>query len=211
MNAHALTVLEFPRVLDVVAGHASSDLGAARIRALTPRVDREWLDREHGRVAALGSALDGDSPWHPEPIPDLGEALERIRIEGIAWSTQEFLGAGILLRSSRLGSRSRSVMRPRGPPILRGVLAPQVVEPSRWQFLPSEQEIGRVIHDDATRSGRRVGGAEAHSTRAPRVARRLDATPGAGPVSPGPEPSRRRHLDHGAQRSLRDPGAARRA
>jgi DNA mismatch repair protein MutS2 len=146
MNTHALTVLEFPRVLEVVAGHASSDLGATRIRSLTPQVDRVWLDREHGRVAALGSALTGDSPWHPEPIPALGDALDRIRIEGIAWSTQEFLGAGILLRSSRrtkeaLGDDRRSA-------VLRGALAPVV---DRLVAVPAlEQEIGRVIHDDAT-------------------------------------------------------------
>ena len=36
MNSHALSVLEFPRVLEVVAGFATSDLGAKRLRALAP-------------------------------------------------------------------------------------------------------------------------------------------------------------------------------
>ena len=36
MNAHALSVLELPRVLDVVAGFATSNLGGAHIRSLSP-------------------------------------------------------------------------------------------------------------------------------------------------------------------------------
>ena len=53
MNSHALSVLEFPRVLEVVAGFATSDLGARRIRAFAPTVDTSHLEREHTRVAAV--------------------------------------------------------------------------------------------------------------------------------------------------------------
>ncbi len=74
MNAHALSVLEFPRVLDVVAGFATSNLGAARVRALAPTTDTSRLEREHARVAAMRAALGGDEPWRPDPIPDLADA-----------------------------------------------------------------------------------------------------------------------------------------
>ena len=36
MNAHALGILEYPRLLDLVAGFAASAPGAARVRALAP-------------------------------------------------------------------------------------------------------------------------------------------------------------------------------
>ena len=79
MNAHALRVLEYPRVLELVAGRATSELGAARVRALEPRTDRDWLEREHARVAATRTIIQGDQAWHPEPLPDLTGALTRLR------------------------------------------------------------------------------------------------------------------------------------
>jgi uncharacterized protein YqeY len=39
VNAHALSVLEFQRTLDVVGGYASSPAGAAHVRALRPSDD----------------------------------------------------------------------------------------------------------------------------------------------------------------------------
>src|SRR4051794_27597523 len=115
MNSHALSVLEFPRVLDVVAGFATSGLGAARIRALTPSVDVALLDREHARVAAMREAAQGDEPWHPDPIPDLNGPLTRLRVIGSIWSGQELMGAATLLRSSR---RTQTQLRdPRRPAI----------------------------------------------------------------------------------------------
>ena len=91
MNSHALAVLEFPRVLDVVAGHATSDLGAARIRALIPLSDRQWLESEHARVAAMRAAIVGDEPWRPEPIPDLTGPLTRLRVVGALWTGAELV------------------------------------------------------------------------------------------------------------------------
>src|SRR4051812_15160765 len=101
MNAHALRVLEFPRVLDAVAGFASSERGAARVRSLEPVVDVEWLDGEHARVAAMRAALEATEPLKPEPIPDLEAPLNRLRVEGSRWTGPELLTGGTLLRSSR--------------------------------------------------------------------------------------------------------------
>ena len=55
MNAHALGILEFPRLLAHVAGRAASAPGAAAVRALRPRTDREWIEAEHARVNAVRS------------------------------------------------------------------------------------------------------------------------------------------------------------
>jgi DNA mismatch repair protein MutS2 len=97
MNPHALAVLEFPRVLDLVAARATTELGAERIRGLSPTTHRADLDREHARVAAVRASLEGEEPWHPEALPDLRRALGRLRVEGSTFSGGELLAAAQLL------------------------------------------------------------------------------------------------------------------
>lgn len=144
MNLHALTVLEFPRVLDVVAGFASSALGAERIRALTPSVDLRALESEHARVAGMRAAIQGDEPWNPGPIPDLTTPLSRLRVEGSLWNGAELIGAATLLRTSR---RAQADLRdPKRAAIVRAVLAPII---DQLVAIPSlEDRIERTIQDD---------------------------------------------------------------
>lgn len=146
MNTHALSILELPKVLDVVAGFASSDLGAARVRALTPRNDAAWLEREHARVAATRSAIQGDEPWSPGPTPDLTGALARLRVLGSMWTGVELNAAAALLRTSR---RTQAQLRdPRRAAIVRAMLSPLVDQLVSAPAL--EDRIERTILDDGT-------------------------------------------------------------
>ena len=146
MNPHALTVLEFSRVLAVVADRASSTLGADRVKALLPRTDREWLDDEHARVTGMRGLLEADEPWHPEPISDVSAALNRMRIEGAGLSGLEMLGVGRLLRSSR---RTRdSLADDRRPAAARAVLARLRARLIEQRIL--EDAVERVVDDDGT-------------------------------------------------------------
>jgi DNA mismatch repair protein MutS2 len=144
MNAHALGILEYPRLLDLVAGFASSEPGADRVRALVPRAELPWLETEHRRIAAVRGLLGGDLPWHPEPVPALDDALQRLRVSGIMWSSHELLAGAVLLRSSR---RTREALRDeRRAAVLRAVLAPLV---DRLIVARSEEEqIERAIGED---------------------------------------------------------------
>jgi DNA mismatch repair protein MutS2 len=108
VNTHALSVLEFPRVLDVVADRASSTLGAAAVRQLRPRTDREWLAGELARVQAMRTMLSAEGGWSPEPIPDVRQALARVRLEGAALDGTQLSAVAVLLRSSR---RTQSAFR----------------------------------------------------------------------------------------------------
>jgi len=116
VNAHALSVLELPRVLEFVAGHATSALGAARVKALTPSTDIAGLEREQTCVAAVRSIIVGEEPWHPDPIPDLADALSRLRVAGSRWNGQELLnGASCCGRRAAL---DRASPTSGGPPSL---------------------------------------------------------------------------------------------
>jgi DNA mismatch repair protein MutS2 len=146
MNAHALSVLELPRVLDVVAGFATSELGAGRVRSLTPRNDAAWLEREHARVAAMRANLQGDEPWRPDPIPDLSGPLTRLRVEGSMWTGAELVAGAALLRSSRqTQTRLRDARR---PAVVRAVLEPLLERLIVKQAL--EDAIAKTVLDDGT-------------------------------------------------------------
>ncbi|HSY82270.1 MAG TPA: hypothetical protein VK807_10935, partial [Gemmatimonadaceae bacterium] len=140
MNVHALGVLELPRVLELVAQRATSELGAARIRRASPNPDRSWIEREQTRIVAVRALISSDDPWSPEPIPDLTSALARLRIEGTSWSGAELLSGALLLASSR---RTRDALR-----AARVVLA----DFAERMVVAQDQEksIARAIDEDGT-------------------------------------------------------------
>ena len=146
MNAHALGILEFPRLLDLVADRAASAPGAAKVRALAPSTDLAWLEAEHRRVAAVRALLGGDPPWSPEPVPDLADAIRRLRVLGTVWSGLELAGAGVLLKSAR---RTRDALHDdRRPALARAVLASFANRMIRAKA--EEEAIERAIGEDGT-------------------------------------------------------------
>ncbi len=99
---HALTVTEFGAVLDVVAGHAASAAGAARILSLRPFIDRADILGEHARVEAMRALVAAEDGWPAHAIPELAAPLARLRVPGTGWSGLELRAAVTLLVSSRL-------------------------------------------------------------------------------------------------------------
>ena len=146
MNTHALSVLEFPRVLDVVADRATSTLGAAAVRALRPATDRDWLATELARVQAMRAMLGGEGGWIPEPVPDVRQALARLRLEGATLDGVQLTAIGTLLRSSR---RTQSALRDaRRPAMATAYLLPfsaRLITAQR-----DEDAIERAIDGDGT-------------------------------------------------------------
>jgi DNA mismatch repair protein MutS2 len=157
VQSHALDGLEFARLLDHVAGQASSPPGAARIRALRPvRVgalaDPETADAlhalhlEHARVAAMRILTQADEPFRPEAIPELQDAVGRLRVEGAAWTGMELLGAIILLRSSR--RTQLALRRDAHPAAARAALAPLADRLIAREAI--ERQLERVLTDEGT-------------------------------------------------------------
>jgi len=167
-QAHALDVLEFARLLDHVAGHASSTPGAERIRALRPLAvggtlpEREAaldaLRAEQARLVAMRAFVEGEEGWRPEAVPDLGDALARLRVSGTTWTGRELRLAIVLLQSSR---RTQAALRDDGRPIAaRALLAPfadaLIARPAIEQRLERVLNEEGELRDDASPALRRI-------------------------------------------------------
>ncbi|HKC80627.1 MAG TPA: hypothetical protein VKB91_05490, partial [Gemmatimonadaceae bacterium] len=124
MNSHALNVIEFPRTLALISERATSPLGGERVRELRPATDREAIEREHARVAAVRSLLSAEEPWHLHGVPDARSALTRLRVEGASLAAVDLLVLSNLLRSSRV--TRDSLRADRASPIVAAVLAEQI-------------------------------------------------------------------------------------
>jgi DNA mismatch repair protein MutS2 len=146
MNAHALSVLQFQSVLDVVAGYASSSLGAARVRALEPMTTVARAERELTRVAAMRALVTSDEGWLALPIPDVDAALARLRIEGTRLDGRELRNAGTLIRSSRL--TAEALRSPRQPAVALSVLAG--LRERLYAHNAHEEAIAQAIDDDGS-------------------------------------------------------------
>lgn len=146
MNAHALGILEYPRVLDLVAERATSAPGRAHVRQLAPRADLPWLEEEHRRVGAVRALAAGEPAWSPEPVPELDAPLARLRVGGSVWSGVELVAGGVLLRSAR---RTREVLHDeRQVPMVRALLA-HLAE-RMLSSRATEEVLERALGDDGT-------------------------------------------------------------
>src|SRR3954469_21543734 len=124
MNSHALNVIEFPRTLALVSERATSSLGAERVRELRPATDRESIEREHSRIAAVRALISAEDPWSLHGVPDARAALTRLRVEGASLAAPDLLVLGSLLRSSRV--TRESLRGDRASAIVTAVLAEQI-------------------------------------------------------------------------------------
>jgi DNA mismatch repair protein MutS2 len=146
VNRHALQVLEFDRLLGLVADLASSGPGAARVRALVPVPLRAVAERELARVAAMRALVEGDAPFRLEPIPDCAAALKRLAVPGSVLDARALMDVGTLLRSSRL---VRAALRdPERPAVARALLAADA--DALCEDADAERRIGRIFADDGT-------------------------------------------------------------
>ena len=144
MNLHALTILEFPRVLALVAERAQSGLGAERVRELAPSQSLDEIRTEHQRVRAVRSLLLAEDPWRPENIPDARLALTRLVVANASLGAGDFLPILGLLGASR---RTREVLtREKFPDISLALISHLTVALVSDQKL--ESSISKVIDEE---------------------------------------------------------------
>jgi DNA mismatch repair protein MutS2 len=97
-----LEALEFARVLDAVAGFAAGPLGAASVRARRPVTDLPWIQQELARVEELAALQRNGRGVVAEAVPELTQALGRLRITGAVLDGQELLALRRTLTAGRL-------------------------------------------------------------------------------------------------------------
>ncbi|MEE9577196.1 MAG: Smr/MutS family protein [Gemmatimonadota bacterium] len=107
---HALRLIEFPRILELVARLATSPLGAEWVRALRPHLEREAATRALAATDDMVTFLLRTPDWAPPPVPDVRAALGRLEIDGSVLDEEALAGIATLLRSSR---RARGEIRRR--------------------------------------------------------------------------------------------------
>jgi DNA mismatch repair protein MutS2 len=104
-HTHALGVLEFDRVLSLVAERATSDLGAAAVRRLAPRSVTAAAVEALAAVEEMKTFLLRNDGWAPGPIPDLTAALDRLVLAESVLDADSLMAARVLLTTSRTTRR----------------------------------------------------------------------------------------------------------
>ena len=102
MNRHALAVLQYPEALEIVAGYASSPLGAEAVRALEPSDARGWIELELRRVEEMATYLRRGGEGLMRGIPDVRVPLRRLAVPGVVWDGAVLRDVGELLETARV-------------------------------------------------------------------------------------------------------------
>lgn len=143
MSARALQVLEFARVLEYVAGFASTRAGREAVRALTPSVDAGSIRERLSDVDEAGRFLQERADWMLPEVPDAGTAIARLAIEGSVLSPQELHAVGGLLAAGRVLLRSLNEASEDLPTL--------VALGSRLSVAPeTETAVGRAVDSEGT-------------------------------------------------------------
>ena len=155
MNRHALEVLQFPQTLDLVAGFASSPLGADRVRGFTPSDDRIRIETELGRVDELMRTIRRGSGWSMPRIPDCWPAIRRLVAQGSVLDAPELRDLADLCDSAGAARTQLRANAERMPTLVAidGRLHP--LEPVVRQIRHAIDEDGEV-RDNASRELSRI-------------------------------------------------------
>lgn len=135
-----LATLDFPTALDLVAGHAAGPLGAAAVRARKPGGDPGAIRAEFALVAEAITLLRDPGGFDIVAVPEIGTALERLRIEGSVLDGPDLVALRGALSAAMQVARELRRVAPRAPAI--GLLAveipPRVIETRLEQSLDED-------------------------------------------------------------------------
>ncbi len=99
---HTLAVLEFPRVLERIARHATSEPGRADVLALRPWREPEAVNEALAVADEMIGLLLRLEQWSPPPIPDAGHLVRKAGVEGAALDAEQLGSILLLLCASRI-------------------------------------------------------------------------------------------------------------
>src|SRR5882762_7406633 len=82
-------VLEFESLRDLVRGYAASPLGQGRTAALSPSVDRRWIQNQHQLTEKIREFRRLGGRFEFSGLIEIGKQVEKSRIAGAALETTE--------------------------------------------------------------------------------------------------------------------------
>ena len=100
MDEHTLQVLEFDKVIEKVAGFASSDLGKEAVRALDPSPLPRVVHSRQGETAEVRKLLELTSRFPLDGVHDVRPALEQAHAEGAMLDGIDLFEIGQTLRAA---------------------------------------------------------------------------------------------------------------
>ncbi|MDD3581735.1 MAG: hypothetical protein PHW74_12025, partial [Desulfobacca sp.] len=131
MAEQTLRALEFPELIKVLQGYASSALGRTRLAQIRPLSDPAQIAALLQEVTELGELTVVEGPCPLEPFPDLATLRRRVQVPGSLLEPSDF---NQILRVLRLVSRVRqyfAAVAGRYPLIARRALQLQELTPLR--------------------------------------------------------------------------------
>jgi len=81
--------LEFDSLLELLRGYAQSPLGRARLDALAPTSDRDWIEQQQRLTEEIGEFRRAGGRFEFSGLEDPGNLVEKARIEGTALEATE--------------------------------------------------------------------------------------------------------------------------
>jgi len=187
-SLEALAVLEFDRVLELVAGHAAGELGAERVRARRPSADRDWIEGELAPVAELLSFFAQGGGVDAFPVPSLRGVIGRLRLEGSVLEGHELAAIHRTLVAARDAAAELKRIAEEAPRValLRAPVPEQAIERRLAQSVDEQGELLDSASPGLLRARREVHHArERLVKKLEAIQRGLDAAAagGAAPVT----------------------------
>lgn len=101
MNSHTLSVLEYDKIKNIVAGFAASEPGRAAVAGLVPTADRDIVESLLGETRECMQLLDGGESLPLDGIKDIAQQVEKSRVSGSMLSPAELLDVASTLGAGR--------------------------------------------------------------------------------------------------------------
>ncbi|MBW2061898.1 MAG: Smr/MutS family protein [Deltaproteobacteria bacterium] len=115
MEKHTLAVLEFDRLLDLLAAEASSEPGSTCCQALKPDLSAQEAQHVWSLIDEAREMIELDGPPPLSDLAEVGPVLARLSVEGASLSPDDLLLVGRVIRTGRLTRRFVADRKERAP------------------------------------------------------------------------------------------------
>ncbi len=97
IDAHSITVLEFPKVRDIVAGRTLSPYGKSRVEQLRPMFDRHAIELALRQSSQMRDIIRFEEAMPLSRVEDISELISKSRLDGFHLEPKEILKAKLFL------------------------------------------------------------------------------------------------------------------